>query len=404
MSRTIAIFPWGDVIEDYLAPMGLTATDFAEQMTGGWLFGYIAALQSAGWSPIVVAPSSAVHEATRLEHAATGAPIWLVPGRSSQSIHNANLRALHQWKREPAAAFRQVIKRENCRALLIQEYEHPRFDVLVRLAARAMIPAFATFQGGDHTLSRVEKLVRGGSIATCAGLIIASAAERRRVEATYKLPSAKISPAPNSLDTDEWTASPRDEARRSLGLPDDQFIAITHGRIDIHRKGLDVLLAAWSGPGQLVLIGSGQDRARFQAMVANRPDIRWIDHYTNDRGLVRQWLSAADIYVTASRIEGMPVAPLEAMACGLPIVASRAHGLTDIFGDGERSGGLLVSVNDPFSLRDAILRLEHDPDLRRRLGRAARQHVERDFSIKVVGQALNAFLSERSRCAGKAQA
>ncbi len=393
MSGTIAIFPWGDVIEDYLEPIGLTAGDFADKMTGGWLFGYVAALQSAGWSPIIIAASKAVTEVTRLEHASTGAPIWLVPARSSQSTGNANLRAIRQWRREPVAAYRQIITREGCRALLIQEYENPRFDVLVRLARRTGIPAFATFQGGDHTLSSVERLVRRRSVQNCAGLIIASAAERQRVQASYNLSPDVLSPCPNPLDTDEWSTSPRIEARQLLGIPHDQFLAITHGRIDIYRKGLDVLLSAWSGTGQLVLIGAGQDGHRFGEMVAGRADVRWINEYTNDRALMRLWLSAADIYVTASRIEGMPVAPLEAMACGLPVVASRAHGLSDILGAGESSGGLLVPVDDAPSLRDAIARLRDNPDLRRRLSSAARHHVERNFSIPCVGQALQTFLS-----------
>ena len=169
MTPTIAIVPWGDVIEDYLEPIGLTVFDFARQVTGGWLFGYVAALRYAGWSPIIIAPSRAVAKVTRLVHAASGTPIWLVPGRSCQAVRSYNLRAIRQWLTVPTAAFRQVIAREQCRALLIQEYEYARFDVLVRLAASAGIPAYATFQGGDHTLSAVERRIRTRSIRRSTG-------------------------------------------------------------------------------------------------------------------------------------------------------------------------------------------------------------------------------------------
>ena len=392
MTPTIAIVPWGDVIEDYLEPIGLTAFDFAEQVTGGWLFGYVAALRHAGWSPIIIAPSRAVGKVTRLTHAASATPIWLVPGRSCQAVRSYNLRAIRQWLTVPTAAFREIIARERCRALLIQEYEYARFDVLVRLAARLGLPAYATFQGGDHTLSATERRIRTRSIRRSAGLMIASSAERQRVRDAHGAPPPRVSAHPNPLDVDEWRAGPRDEARRSLGLGPGDFIAINHGRIDIRRKGLDVLLSAWSGSGLLVLIGSGQDRERFAAMVAGRADVRWIDSYTNDRPLLRRWLSAADIYVSASRVEGMPVAPLEAMACGLPVVATDAQGVSDIIGEDERNGGILVARDDPAALASAIERLREDPELRRTLGQAARAHVERSFSIEAVGRALQAFL------------
>jgi starch synthase len=330
---------------------------------------------------------------TRLEHEPTGAPIWLVPGRSSQAIRNPSLRAIDQWRGVPTRQIRQVLEERNCRALLVQEYEDARFDVLVRLAGQLGIPAYATFQGGDLTLSLAERLVRRRSIKAAAGLMVSASMERERVWNRYGVPPPPVASHPNPLDCEEWRASPRDEARRALGLPEHEFVAITHGRIDIHRKGLDVLLSAWSGPGLLVLIGSGQDRTRFMEMVQGRADVRWIDGYTNDRHFLRQWLSAADLYVSASRVEGMPVAPLEAMACGLPVVATDAQGLSDIIGRNGHHGGLLVPRDDPGALAAAIERMRQDPDLRRSFGRAARSRVEHAFSIEAVGSALRDFLS-----------
>jgi glycosyltransferase involved in cell wall biosynthesis len=61
---------------------------------------------------------------------------------------------------------------------------------------------------------------------------------------------------------------------------------------------------------------------------------------------MRQYLSVADVYVFPSRHEGFPVAPLEAMACGLPIVAAYAPGICDILSEGEESGGLVVPTNN----------------------------------------------------------
>ncbi len=111
--------------------------------------------------------------------------------------------------------------------------------------------------------------------------------------------------------------------------------------------------------------------------------------YTTDRSLIRRWLSAADAYVTASRIEGMPVAPLEAMACGLPIVATDAQGLPDILADGEASGGLMVRKDRPEEIAHALERLKDDWRLRERLGRAARKRIEENFSLAAVAAALD---------------
>lgn len=394
---TVALFPWGDVIEEFLQPIGLSVQEFADQMSGGWLFGYAAALRLAGWAPIIVAASDQVAATTALTHAATGTPIWIVPGRRVPAGHNAALHSLRQWRAAPRAAFEDVLRAQHCRALLVQEYEYTRFDVLVRLAARLRIPAFASFQGGDRTFSWLERAVRRRSLRRCAGLVIASSAERARVEATYPAHPPIVAIA-NPLDCEEWQALDRQQARAQLGLPAQAFIAINHGRIDIWRKGLDVLLQAWaqSQGDELVIIGSGQDREAFAQLLAGSATgrVRWISDYTTDRALMRRWLSAADVYVSASRIEGMPVAPLEAMACGLPVVATDAQGLPDILEGGEHAGGILVPREDPAALAAAIERLRTDPALRQRLGAAARRRVEGVFSVQAVGAGLMSLLPQ----------
>ena len=390
MSGVVAIVPWGDVIEDYLAPIGLTVHQFAREMSGGWLFGYVEGLKQAGWTPLVLAPSTSVRGIERLAHAATGAPIWLVPGRSCEAIKNSALRAVQQWRTTPLRAMAKVLRQERCEALIVQEYERPQFDLLVGLGRSLRVPVFATFQGGDRTLSPVERPVRGRSIRQAAGLIIAASAERERVGKTY--PTAVVADIPNPIDVEEWRPSPRHEARSALGLADDLFVAVTHGRIDLYRKGLDLLLAAWTGPGQLVLIGSGQDRERLAAMIAGRSDVRWIDTYTNDRPFIRRWLAAADVYISASRTEGMPVAPLEAMACGLPVIGSTAQGLRDILEGDEPPGGVLFPSGDGAALSAAVARLRDDPQLRRQLGAQGRNLVQKRFSIPSVGRDLHHFL------------
>ncbi|MGY5801939.1 glycosyltransferase family 4 protein [Rhizobium sp. LEGMi12c] len=403
-SKVIALFPWGDVIEEFLEPIGLELRDFIERMTGGWLFGYAAALSSVGHKPIIVCASERVTGIECHEHLGTGTPIWVAPAKRARQGYSPAAYSLRRWSATPLSAFREILSRSKCDLLLAQEYEYTRFDALAWLARSLNLPLYATFQGGDRTLSWAEAAARQLSLRACRGLIVASAAERDRLTKAYPRIAPNMANIPNPLDTNEWQAMDRSEARANLGLPQDCFIVLNHGRIDIRRKGLDVLLKAWARfsdnpSAQLIIIGSGQDSEAFARLLhgSGMSNVQWLSSYTTDRILIRRWLSAADVYVTASRIEGMPVAPLEAMACGLPVVASDAQGLPDILAGGEASGGLMVGQERPEEIAQALARLSGDEVLRARLGAAARRRVTEKFSIEAVGAALDEFLTTASR-------
>ncbi|AGB45110.1 glycosyltransferase family 4 protein [Mesorhizobium sp. ESP6-5] len=401
-SLVIALFPWGDVVEEFLDPIGLRLKDFVEQMTGGWLFGYVSALQLAGHRPVIVCASEHASQIECHYHAGTGAPIWVVPGARARQGHSAAGHSLRRWSATPLPAFREVLARSQCDAILVQEYEYTRFDALAWLAVRNRIPLYATFQGGDRTLSWIEAIARQASLRACSGLIVASAAERERLAKAYPRIALKVANIANPIDSSEWTAIERQQARQDLCLARGNFVVVNHGRIDVRRKGLDVLLKAWSffsgdASSELVIIGSGQDRDVFARLLreAALPNVRWLCDYTTDRSLIRRWLSAADAYVTASRTEGMPVAPLEAMACGLPIVATDAQGLPDILADGEASGGLIVRRDESAEIAHALKKLKDDPTMRDRLGQAARKRIEGSFSLGAVAGALDRLLTAR---------
>ncbi|MCR5880657.1 glycosyltransferase [Phenylobacterium sp. J367] len=315
---SVAIFPWGDVIEEFLDPLGLDAEDYARRMRGGWLFGYVAALQRHGRRAVIVYASERRRRPERLIHAETGAAIWLVPGRRSGeglARGRPSLRAGLQWARTPFAGFARVLRREGCSSLLVQDYEHARFDALVALGRMLRLPVSATFQGGDLTMSPIEARVRSRTLAACQALIVPSARERERLATRYGLPAERLHAIPNPVDTETWRAEPRPAARAALGLDPDVLLVVNHGRIDIQRKGLDVLLAAWRRvaaarpTARLAILGSGQDHDAFAPMVAASPALDWRAGYVTDPPLIRRWLSAADAYVTLSRTEGMPVAP-----------------------------------------------------------------------------------------------
>ena len=432
MSR-VALIPWGNVIEDYLDAIGVSLDAFCDEMDGGWLFGYFAALRTAGVEGVLLLISSGVSAPVRRVHRASGVPIHILPaagayrrlrGRVSDPygwnvgkmfglakpgrLRRAALapaRAIFPYFATPPRALAAALRSEGVSALLCQEYEYARFDSCVAVGRAIGIPVFATFQGGDSSFSALEHRVRGVAIRGSAGLVIPTRRELERVHLTYGVPREALAQIFNPIDLAEWSPVPRAEARARLGIPDEARVAISHGRIEIHRKGLDILLAAWAEvtsrrPGRdyrLMVVGSGGDAAEFGRRVAEAalPGLTWASEFVLDRAAIRTSLSAADVYVMASRKEGFPVAPVEAMACGLPIVASDANGVADILADGERSGGVLVAREDVSGTAAAIMRMLDDVALSRSLGVAARRRVESKFGLEAVGAELRDFLRAR---------
>jgi glycosyltransferase involved in cell wall biosynthesis len=96
-------------------------------------------------------------------------------------------------------------------------------------------------------------------------------------------------------------------------------------------------------------------------------------------GDVAGLLARGRLFVLPSRSEGISLTLLEAMARGLPVVATRVGGTPEVVVDGET--GLLVPPGDPAALADAILRLQRDPEAGRRMGEAGRPRVERIFDV-----------------------
>ena len=126
------------------------------------------------------------------------------------------------------------------------------------------------------------------------------------------------------------------------------------------------------------IVGDGPERERVEA---ERRSLGLEDavELLGERRDVPALLAAADIFVLSSRSEGMPVSILEAMAAGLPVVASNVGGVAELVVDGET--GFLTAPADEAALASALGRLLADPDLRRRMGAAARARVEARFDL-----------------------
>lgn len=154
-----------------------------------------------------------------------------------------------------------------------------------------------------------------------------------------------------------------------------------------YQKGLDVLLHAWKAvharmpEARLALVGGGALHAQLVAM-AEALGIAASIEFRDLMRDVRPALAEADGFVLPSRYEGMPNALIEAMAAGLPCVATRVSGSEDLIEDG--ASGLLVPPNDPNQLATALLRVLTDRAAARAMGEAARERIVRSFNQRTL--------------------
>jgi glycosyltransferase involved in cell wall biosynthesis len=282
------------------------------------------------------------------------------------------------------------------RRLLCQEYECPRFDVCVALGRLLKMPVYASFQGGDYQRWRTERLTRPLAMRLASGVIVPSNAERERLRGRYR--TTNVAAIPNPIDLDAWRPWDRGAARRALGIAPDARVAAWHGRVDLRKKGLDTLIDGWARLGSIslqpnLIVGTGADARELRRLLAERrlSSVTWIDRYLHRPDEIARHLCAADVYVFPSRHEGFPLAPVEAMACGLGVISTDVSGIRDVLAGGEPAGGVIVPRDAPEGLARELARLLGDIPRCRRLGRSARSSAER-FGSAAVGAQLRAFI------------
>ncbi|MCP4591007.1 MAG: glycosyltransferase [bacterium] len=206
--------------------------------------------------------------------------------------------------------------------------------------------------------------------------------------------AARVDPSRLQLIFGGVDAGPIEAARAvgrtALGIHNDDPTLLWVGRLD-PVKGLDELLGAFARvaetcPCNLLLAGDGAYRPRVEQLIDDSPVRRRI-FLLGSRSDVPVLLKTADVFVFPSRTEGMPNALLEAMAAGLPCVATDVPGCRDVVT--HQVDGLLTQPSDPGDLAASILRLLSDSTLAQRLAAAARAKVRREFSLD---RCLSAYL------------
>ncbi|SNR60105.1 glycosyltransferase family 4 protein [Blastococcus mobilis] len=255
-----------------------------------------------------------------------------------------------------------------------------------RAARRAGVPAVVQTQHQPWLLNPRKKAAFFRAIAPVDRLIAVSEGVRLTHE-RIGVPAERLVTVPNGI-VPRGRGPGRLAARAALGLEPDHLVVMNVGRLMV-QKGQCYLVAAMPDLAArfarlaVVIVGGGylaDDLARQAADLGVAACLHLPGHRTDARML----LDAADVFALPSRQEGMPLAALEAMDAGLPVVATDVIGTAEVVISGVT--GTLVSPEDPPALAEAVAELLADPDLRQRYARAGRHRYVAHFTARRMAE------------------
>ena len=219
----------------------------------------------------------------------------------------------------------------------------------------------------------------------------------------YDADPARIDLVPCGFDRVEFHPIEKAAARERLGWPQDEFIVLQLGRM-VPRKGVDNVVRALSvcraergESAELYVVGGNSDEAneiatpeivrlRGIAREVRRRESCASSPAVMDAPNCKHFYNAADVFVTTPWYEPFGITPLEAMACGRPVIGADVGGIRYSVAHGET--GLLVPPKDPAALARAIATLKRDPALARRMGEAGLARANAMFTWSSVAHAL----------------
>ena len=195
----------------------------------------------------------------------------------------------------------------------------------------------------------------------------------------------RIQNIPNFVDTKIFSPAKKEKIKENLNICGKKCV-IYSGRL-VARKGIEVLLLAWKDvlkifpEARLIIIGEGPLERNLKNM-ADQLDVENTVGFIGRVDNIIDYLHATDIFVLPSFQEGLPNSLLEAMACRLPVVATRIGGVVDVVKDGEN--GILVNPGDSNDLTEGLLRLLKDDELAAYIALNAYKTIRNSYSIDSI--------------------
>jgi glycosyltransferase involved in cell wall biosynthesis len=221
--------------------------------------------------------------------------------------------------------------------------------------------------------------------------MVASRQQARDTARSHFIPRELIHVVPNGVDVGHFTPGDKPALRRSLSLPMDALLLATAGRLNLE-KGFDVAIEALASlrrahpAARLLVVGDGEERGRLEVL-ARRLGVDGATDFVGRqaRDKIPQYLAAADVFLFPTRRdEAGPLVLIEAMACGLPVIASSLGGITEVLDTPGPAPGVLVRAGDSDELARAASRLIADEELRAAVGAAARNRAVGVYGLETM--------------------
>lgn len=208
------------------------------------------------------------------------------------------------------------------------------------------------------------------------------------------LDTRSVSVVTNGVDTAHFCPGTSDSLRSDLGIPASVCVIGSVGRLHPDKDPMNLVRALDCVPSpqqeriHLLIVGDGESRGEVERFIADR-SLQPRVTLAGERHDILPLLRTMDVFALPSRTEGLPVALLEAMSCGLAVVATAVGGIPAAVGD----SGVVVPPNDPAAFAAALLPLCNDVNTRERLGQKARRRAVEQFDISVMFDGYAAALS-----------
>jgi N-acetyl-alpha-D-glucosaminyl L-malate synthase BshA len=251
-----------------------------------------------------------------------------------------------------------------------------------------------TLHGTDITLVGLHPSfheITRFSILGSDGLTAVSEYLKEQTVEGFSVPEERVQVIPNFIDTDVWRPE-RQPCHRAKFASEGESIVMHVSNFRSVKRAEDVV-SVFSRiqervPARLVMVGDGPDRPRA-SQLARELDIEDRVLFVGKHPAVEDLLSCADLFLLPSEKESFGLAALEAMACGAPVIATRAGGIPEVVEDGV--SGRLLDVGDVSGMAEAGVQLLKDKDLRERISSAGLDVAQSRYSTEVVVPQYEAY-------------
>jgi glycosyltransferase involved in cell wall biosynthesis len=290
----------------------------------------------------------------------------------------------------------RLIRRENIN--VIETFTHDSNILGLPIAWIAGVPVrLATHHGVIDGFPRWRQIIHSFIVNHMADAIVAVSSKMEGQAIQEGIRKEHIVVIQNGIEPVSLEGVNRSEVRGEAGLDQEDVFLVSVGRL-VYQKAHQLLVSAMAlvvaefQHVKLGICGDGILRPQLEAQILElglSQNVKLLgksDH-------VARFLSIADIFVLPSRWEGLPIALLEAMSAGLPVIATRVEGVDEVVLDDEH--GILVAVEDVSALAQAILQLLRAPEVRKKMGAASQTRVRELYSIDRMAGRYLSLMHER---------